>query len=115
LTPDVAPRLGIEYPFAREGQPRGRLVETGFLDALVGRGWCPPARRDALLRWPGRTVELLAHEVWHSRVTRHLNHVKVTYATGEPPEVKAYLCFFCELFPYGTLLGTRPWLPDASR
>lgn len=105
---EVAPKIGLEYAFARAGQPRGHLVETAFLDHLVARGWCLPDKRDELLRWPGRSVELLPHEVWHSHVTRRLSHVKVAYATGQPVDVKAYACFFHELLPGGTLVGSRP-------
>lgn len=108
LTPQVAPRIGLEYAFARAVQRRGRVNETAFLERLVERGWCSADDRDALLRWPGHTVELMAHEIWHSRVMRRLNHVKLTHATGEPVQLKAYLCFYFELLPGGTLIGTRP-------
>jgi hypothetical protein len=113
MTAGVKARLGLEYAFARPCQERGFVQEAPFLDHLVARGWCSGAVRDGLLRWPGTSVELMPHEIWLSRLSRRLNHVKVTYATGEPVGLKAYLCFQNELVASGTLLGTRPWLPAA--
>ncbi len=97
LGPRVLPRVGLEYAFDRRSQLAGRVVEAGFLDHLVEQGLCDPAERNALLCWPGRSVELLAHEIWYSQVVRRLSHVKVVYRSGRPLEVKAYLCFFHEL------------------
>jgi hypothetical protein len=49
----LLPRLGVEYTLERHAQIRGRVAEAGFLDALAARRLCEPARRDALLAWPG--------------------------------------------------------------
>lgn len=108
LVPEVAARIGLEYAFARRCQLRGRVAERGLLDHLVERGWCAPAQRDAVLAWPGQGVELLPHEIWHSRVARRVNHVKLTYASGGALGLKIYLCVYHELWADGTLLGTRP-------
>ncbi len=105
---DVGPRVGLELPFARVCQLRGALDDHGLLDHLVARGWCDPATRAALESWPGQTVELLRHQIWHSRVLRRINHVKLTCASGEPVGLKAYLCLYHELLSAGTLVGTRP-------
>lgn len=107
----ILPRIGLEYPFARMSQRGGLLEETNLLEHLVSRGWCSEAVRDSLVRWPGRQVELMDHEVWPSEVDRRLSHVKVTYATGQEIHVKAYLCFSFEPMAGGTLIGTRPWAP----
>lgn len=100
---ELAPKIGLEYVFARAGQARGRLAEVAFLDHLVERGWCPEQERSALAAWPGRSLVQLPHEVWRSQVTRRLSHVKVAYATGQPVELKAYACFFHRLAPGGVL------------
>jgi hypothetical protein len=94
LGPCVAPRIGLEYGLQRASQIQGRVHETGFIDYLVERGWCDGATGAALLAWPGSSAGLMPHEVWYSRLVRRLNHVKVTYATGQAVQVKAYICFF---------------------
>lgn len=105
---DVSPRLGLriglEYAFARARQRPGRVREAALLDHLLARGWCGAATRDALTEWPGDSVEWLPHEIWHSRVSRRVSHVKCTYATGQPVEVKAYAYFATELLRGGSLL-----------
>jgi hypothetical protein len=108
LDPGIAPRVGLEYAFSLAGQPQGRVRETALLDHVVARGWCSASNRDALLPWPGRTVEPLPHEIWHSRLMRRLSHLKLTWAHGEAVELKAYLCFFHELLRGGAVVGTRP-------
>lgn len=114
LTPDVAPRLGLEFAFDRSSQQRGRVDERALLDLLVSQAWCSAESRDGLLQWPGRSVELMPHDIWHSRVGRRVSHVKVTYATGKPIAMKTYLCFFFELLRGGTLVGGRPWCADSA-
>ena len=108
LDPAIAPRIGLEYAFSLSGQPQGRVRETALLDHVVARGWCAASTRDALRAWPGRTVELLPHEIWHSRLMRRLSHLKLTWARGEAVELKAYLCFFHELLRGGAVVGARP-------
>jgi hypothetical protein len=87
----VAPRIGIEYLFDRPSQTRGVLAERQFLDRLVELTLCTPARRDALMTWPGVGRASLAHELWPSRLARRVNHVKVMYEDARPPFAKAYL------------------------
>jgi hypothetical protein len=107
LAPDVGPRIGLEYSFPRPGRPGGLRREDAFLGELVRRGWCTARNRDALRRWPGRSVELLPHDVWHSAVTRRIGHVKVTYAPGEEIVAKGYMSVAFELLAGGTLLPGR--------
>jgi hypothetical protein len=114
LVPDVAPRIGLEYAFARASQLEGRLEETAFLDHLVARGWCGAEVRGLLLVWPGRDVEMLPHDIWPTRVSRRLSHVKLTCAGRAAIEAKAYLCAVLEPMTGGTLIGSRPWTPSTA-
>jgi hypothetical protein len=50
----------------------------------------------------------MPHDVWHSRVTRQIGHVKITYAPGEPVVAKAYLRAAFDLLAGGALLRGRP-------
>jgi len=111
LCPDVAPRIGLECPFARDVQWGGHIRETALLEYLVARGWCAPEARDALLQWPGRDVELLPHDIWPTRVGRRLAHCKLTLAPGEETILKAYLCVRLDPAVEATLLGRRPFVP----
>lgn len=108
LAPGVCPRIGLEYTFPRPRLPYGLRSEDTFLRQLVARGWCTPRNREALRSWPRRSVELMPHDVWHSRITRRIGHVKLTYAPGEPVCAKAYLRSAFDLLPGGTLFGGRP-------
>jgi hypothetical protein len=56
----------------------------------------------------------MPHDVWHSRVTRQIAHVKITYAPGEPVVAKAYLRAAFDLLAGGTLLRGRPRLFGAT-
>jgi len=114
LQPRVAPRIGLECPFARDVQWEGRLRETGLLDHVVARGWCAPEARDALLQWPGREVELLPHDIWPTRVGRRVAHLKLTLAPDEETILKAYLCVRLDPARGATLLGARPFVPASS-
>jgi hypothetical protein len=102
----LLPIVSIEYLLRRASQLRGEITEAAFLDGLVEGGFCSPAKRDALLTWPGLSMHTMRHELWRSRVTRRVNHVKLSYSDGEPPEVKAYLSASHEFHPargYSTL------------
>ena len=88
----VLGRLGLEYSLARPDQLRGRVREAPLLDRLVALGLCTPEKRDALLRYPGYEVGVMAHELWPSVIMRRVNHLKVVWAPGCGVEAKAYLC-----------------------
>ena len=108
LAPEVRPRIGLEYTFPRPGLPVGlRSVDT-FLRQLVARGWCTARNRASLRSWPRRSVELMPHDIWYSRVIRQIAHVKITYAPGEPVVAKTYLRAAFDLLAGGTLLHRRP-------
>ena len=108
LAPSVCPRIGLEYTFPRPRLSSGLRSEDTFLRQLVARGWCTAQNRESLRSWPRRSVELLPHDVWHSRITRQIGHVKLTYAPGEPVCAKAYLRVAFELLAGGTLFRGRP-------
>ena len=110
LAPGVCPRIGLEYTFPRPGLSGGLRSADTFLRQLVARGWCTARNRESLRSWPRRSVELMPHDVWHSRVTRQIAHVKITYAPGEPVVAKAYLRATFDLLAGGTLLRGRPRL-----
>lgn len=114
LAPDVRPRIGLEYTFPRPGLVGGLRAPDAFLRQLVARGWCTVRNREALRSWPRHSVELLPHDIWHSRVIRQIGHVKITYAPGEPVVAKAYLRTAFELLAGGTLLRGRPRLFGAG-
>jgi hypothetical protein len=97
-------RIGLEYPLRR----------AEILDRLVERGWCSAAAREATRAWPGRSVEMFAHELWHSRVDRRASHVKVTWAADDDVQAKVYLSCRTRLSPGGTLLRGRPWNATAA-
>src|SRR6185503_5629874 len=114
LAPGVRPRIGLEYTFPRPGLPGGLRSVDAFLRQLVARGWCTARNRESLRSWPRRAVKLMPHDVWHSRVTRQIAHVKITYAPGEPVVAKAYLRAAFDLLAGGTLLRGRPRLFGAA-
>lgn len=114
LAPDVRPRLGLEYTFPRAGMSGGLRSPDEFLRQLVARGWCTARNRESLRAWPRQSVELLPHDIWHSRVTRQIGHVKIAYTSGEPVVAKAYLRTAFELQAGGALFGGRPRLFGAT-
>jgi hypothetical protein len=101
----ILPRVGVQYHIdenMKSSTPR--WIE--FLDMLVDRGLCLPAKRDGLVSWCGHLHERSHREVWPETLTRlsrrlggnvmsvflrMINHVKVSYQPGQPLEAKAYL------------------------
>jgi len=84
----VSPKIGLECAFKRHrGIQRGPKWDH-FLDFLVERGMCLPAKRDGLLAYPG-----YAHtdDETQSVFVRHLFHIKVVCQPGQPLTAKAYL------------------------
>ena len=83
------PVLGIQFYYAAR-DPRWRPL----LDALVARGVCTPAKRDAVLAWPGRQRLTLPGRRWPSELRRELELKLVCRADpARPLEAKAYLGF----------------------
>jgi len=79
----VGPKLGVVFA------PRDEIGWRSLLEALVARGLCAPAKRDALLSWPGEVESTIAGRRWI--VLRTLSHVKISHARGAELEAKAYV------------------------
>jgi hypothetical protein len=97
----VGHRLGLEAAVDRSPSDDERW--PALLGILVERGWCTPAKRDALLAWPGVVTPadmpwpagLAAASLLHSADTfacleRRLSHVKTVLEPGGPAYAKAY-------------------------
>ena len=93
----IASRVGVEISFLRlpHREPRWREL----FDRLVDVGWCDPARRDAVLDWPGQIRGADAETPWPAELdragfgVRALSHVKLISLPDREPEAKAYLLF----------------------
>lgn len=99
-------RIGLECFWEKQpfDEPRWQL----FLDHLVERGLCTPAKQNALLAWPGFSQKADCPEWWPPNLTwgdrffgsqavsvfsRTIYEVKIVYEPGKPLEAKAYLVF----------------------
>ncbi len=91
----VLPRVGLERLFSRQSQRQGQIADTDrfMLRMLERRGLCTYDKREALLAWPGRSVAVLPHELWWSRIDRRINHLKFVLDGDACIDVKAYLLF----------------------
>lgn len=98
----LAPRAGrvhLEYDVADAVAPRIGVVLAGgpgaawgpLLDRLAEVGLCAPAKRAALLAWPGNSAGRPRHDRSTQALSRALSHVKVTHVHGETAVAKAYL------------------------
>jgi Prenyltransferase and squalene oxidase repeat len=101
----VRPRLGLECHL--NVQPPDEPRWKPLLDRLVDRDWCTPAKRTALLDWPGVDTPMAAQNGWpaalvrdslvrpadhFTSVQRRINHVKVDWRPDESSvQAKAYL------------------------
>jgi len=100
---DVGPRVGLEALF--DDQPPNEPRWSHLLDELVGRAVCTPAKRAALLRWPGFTFPYDVDGDWPADLVlsslrrpadhftsfeRRLGHIKIVYRPGGALEAKAY-------------------------
>ena len=97
----LGPKIGLECYIPDDDAPRWRA----FLGYLVAAGLCLPAKRDALLAFPGVTHERIDPEHWPSHLarttrllggrrvpvlTRCQHHIKVVALDGQAVEAKAY-------------------------
>lgn len=91
----VQPRISIELAMEQRPQlGRRGVVEQQLLERLCDLDLCAGAKRDALLRWPGHTVEVLPHQCWPSLMLRRVSHVKLVFEPGCRPVAKTYLSVF---------------------
>lgn len=103
----LSPKLGLECIL--DAQPPADPRWSAFLGKLVEWGWCAPAKRDALVQWPGLTTPANVAEPWPapliraellrgadhlSAFERRLSHVKITLSPARLPEAKGYFGFF---------------------
>jgi hypothetical protein len=108
----IYPRIGLECFWEKQpfDEPRWQL----FLDHLVERGLCTPAKQNALLTWSGFSQKADHPELWPPNLnwgdrflgsqavsvfSRTIYELKIVYEPGKPLEAKAYLVFshnWCE-------------------
>lgn len=88
----IYPRVGLELlydgllPWKRQPHREPRWYQ--LFDRLVERGLCTPAKRDALLAWPGLTRQ--SSPAHPGILLRGLQHIKLVFTPDAPPEAKAY-------------------------
>ena len=102
----VQPRVGVECHLARSLHEPDTARWKSLLEGLVTQGLCLPDKRTALVAWLGHTHlrsrpealpgDLRAHHAALSAralpvFLRRINHVKLVFQPGQPPEAKAYL------------------------
>jgi ubiquinone/menaquinone biosynthesis C-methylase UbiE len=102
----IHPRIGLECFLEKQPhtEPRWQL----FLDYLVERGLCTPAKQNALLVWPGFSQKTDQPDVWPQNLSwgdrflgsqtlsvfwRTISLIKIIYQPGNPLEAKGYLAF----------------------
>ena len=84
----VHTKVGIEFYFNGLSQSERQRAWPKLLGELVEKGLCAADKRDALLRFPGYSIE----DFLYRRVFfRGLHHIKVVYQPGLPPQAKAYI------------------------
>jgi hypothetical protein len=93
---EISPRFGVEGSFPRLPHHEPRWGE--LFARLEERGLSDPAKREAVLAWPGHDSFWTAPRHWPvaeagggGYCVRSLSHVKVVGQAGRPPEAKAYL------------------------
>ncbi|MDC4678464.1 hypothetical protein NQ801_18605, partial [Acinetobacter baumannii] len=102
----LSPRIGFECIL--QDQPPREPRWASFLDELVRQGLCVEAKRDGLLKWPGRITPPMTSTPWPAHlicaavqqpedvftgIDRRVSHVKLTYSPRHQPEAKAYFGF----------------------
>jgi hypothetical protein len=102
----IYPQIGLECFFDRSPGKEPRWA--AFLDNLAARGLCAPAKRDALLSWPGYTNPTTSKAPWpgdlilasmlqtsdtFSLLARKLSHIKINYQLDHLSEAKGYIGF----------------------
>jgi hypothetical protein len=102
----IYPRVGLEFFLKKqpEHEPRWEL----FLDRLIEMGLCTPAKKNALLAWPGISQKADNPELWPQNLSRAdrllsfrassvfwrtISHVKIVYQPDSPLEAKGYITF----------------------
>jgi hypothetical protein len=84
----IAPRLDVEWSFRRQPQTEARW--ENLLRRLMKRNLCSARKCEALLRWPGLSMEESDSSAGHL-VTRGISHIKVSARASSDLSGKAYL------------------------
>ena len=123
----IHPRIGLECFLEKQPQhePRWQL----FLDYLVERGLCAPAKRNGLLAWPGFSQKADNPELWPKSLNwgdrflgsktlsvfwRTISLIKIVYQPDKPLEAKGYLAFGHRWFNANALLSEDPQKTEDS-
>ncbi|WP_257459965.1 hypothetical protein [Archangium lipolyticum] len=88
---DIGPTVG--FGTALPNAPHGTWAQA-LLQRLVEAGLCAPARRDAVLAWPGSERAVLDGHQWPSKLCRTMG-VKLVCQPEGPLTAKAYPYFEC--------------------
>lgn len=93
----VFSRIGLECYLTNlpQHEPRWQL----FLDHLVTTGLCTPAKRNALLAWPGYDQKAF--------FGRFITHIKIVCQPGIPLEAKGYLGLWHRLNQFPQISRTK--------
>lgn len=98
LGAEVTPRIGVECGFERQPRREPRWAE--LLDRWLAHRLADPAKRDAVLAWPGQENLWTTPGRWPAaaiglggHAVRGLSHLKLVLRPGRAPEAKAYLLF----------------------
>ena len=116
----IHPRIGLECFIEEQTRPDPRWQL--FLDHLVARDLCTPAKQNALLAWPGFSRKADQPEQWPKNLAgsdlflgskassvfwRAINLIKIVYQPGSPLEAKGYLAFGHRWFPVNAAMSTE--------
>lgn len=114
-------RIGLECFFEKQPFDDELVWQTFLDDYLVKEGLCTPAKRNALLAWPGFTQKADQPELWPNSLNqldcllnakassvfcRTLNHIKIVYQPSRSLSAKAYP-FFKHLYLERNSLANR--------
>ncbi len=100
----VSGSIGLECTI--HDQPEGRKRVDSFLQYLVARNACLPAKKEAIFEWLGFSTQESDESRWPTHLlkasrsssvegmstfARTLNHIKISFESEKPVSAKAYL------------------------
>jgi hypothetical protein len=106
LDPSVGVAAHLELSFPERASSRERWGE--LLGFLVDEGLASPAKRDALLRWPGSSAGSSGEDAAPHLVSRALSHLKLSLPVDGPARVKGYLTWAVATNGLGQLIASAP-------
>jgi ubiquinone/menaquinone biosynthesis C-methylase UbiE len=124
----ISPRIGLECFLEKQplNEPRWQL----FLDYLVEKGLCTPAKQNALLTWSGFSQKADQKQLWPKNLTgielflgykalsvfwRTISFIKIVYQPDSPLEAKGYLAFGHNWFDTTALISAKPQKTQDSK